>query len=152
MADDFEYKFKEKSYKMLLSEISLPVEDGGTLGNLLLLLHDASMSAWSNDWISSPDDSELNSTFPSNALSFCPRELQQIYLCVLLEREVSWLLCLWHIMESNVLGCYTTWKPYAWESPWWSRLGAKDMNVLCSDSLMLDKTHGASFSALSAYL
>ena len=49
MADDFEYKFKEKSYKMLLSEISLPVEDGGTLGNLLLLLHDASMSAWSND-------------------------------------------------------------------------------------------------------
>ena len=46
MADD---KFKEKSHKMLLSEISLPVEYGGTLDHLLLLLRLASMSAWSND-------------------------------------------------------------------------------------------------------
>ena len=49
MVDDSEYKFKGEVSQILLSEITLPVEYGGTLGHLLLLLRHASMSARSND-------------------------------------------------------------------------------------------------------
>ena len=66
---------------MLLSDIRLPVEFGGTLGHLLLILRHPSMSAWSNVQISSPDDAELNSTLSNTVLPFCPRALQQTYVC-----------------------------------------------------------------------
>ena len=117
MADDFEYKFKEKSHKMLLSEISLPVEYRGTLDHSLLLLRHASMSAWSNDWISSPDDAELNSTLSSTVLLFCPRAMQQISDCNV--SDIQWSPMFLDAtphgnhMPENLLG-EAAWEPKIW--------------------------------------